>query len=1241
MMERYRLSPQQERLWLLGAGADGAFVANLDAHVADPFVADRWQKSVTRLGERNEILRTRLLPVPGLKVPAQVIDPQVSSPPAVAIAAEVTSVGFTVRMRAPSLLADGPGLLALFAELMALYRGGEPEVAPQYCDLAEWQHQLLDDEADAAEAFRHWRARAGTDGALVPDLHFLRAGGQCGQPGRVPVVVPADLSAVARDAGTTAAALCAALFASLLERLAGGPVTLGWCASGRAYDELRGAPGALARVVPLIPPVGTVVAERAAAMAAEIAQAEDLQGYFRPSAQFANWLAAFDWLDLPGEVESVNAVIDAPAVLLEGRSHDDSISLTLVDALGRCDRDGLERLAEQLATLLESVVTQPATALDLLPMLGVNEAARLARFQGDVVAVPVTTLDRLVAEQAARTPDRIAVVADQGELSYAALERRANSLAHVLAARMGPERRVALVLERSLDLPVALLGCFKAGAAYVPIDPDYPAERIALMIADSGASVVLRAADLAALDLEGGDHAPLVASAADDPAYVLYTSGSTGRPKGVVVRHRELVNHMCWMQRVYPLAADDAVLQKTSFSFDASVWEFFAPLIAGARLVMARPGGQQDAAYLCQTMIRHGVTVLQAVPTLLRLLLDVAAFAQCRLKRVFCGGEALPADLVAAMRRRGGADLINLYGPTETTIEVSHWRCGADDGVATSVPIGRPIDNVTLSVRDPAGALVPIGVAGELWIAGAAVAAGYLGQPELTAQRFVTLADGGRAYRTGDLAAWRPDGALMFLGRRDHQVKIRGFRIELGEIEAVLRGHPGVHDAVAVVEGEGSYAQIVGIIEADPGIDAAAVRARAVAALPVHMVPSFVVALDHLPLLPNGKVNRQALVGLRSDDGRTKAPPRDDVELRLLDIWQRVLKTPVGVDDDFFALGGHSLLAVTLMSEVQKSFGHDLPLSVLFSAPTVAAQAAVLRQNAPAEAHAVLVPIRAGGRKRPLFLVHPTGGNVLCYLELARHLGADQPLYALQDPGLFSLQPEPPTLPAMAARYVQAVRKVQPEGPYYIGGWSSGGVVAYEMAQQLRQSGAEVGLLALIDSQAHLEPDETPDDGRLVNAIGRLLAYQANAEWEPLAESGTDAPAAVARLHDLAERANLLPPGADDDYVRRLFAVFRDNVSAVSGYRAVPYSRRITLFRARDPMDERIRNAAIHRPVDDPAHNWGQLGNVKIRTVPGDHLSIIAGANAQSMGQALSEVIEETNQVYDLAGATLNWMLGQ
>ncbi|AHG93601.1 amino acid adenylation domain protein (plasmid) [Gemmatirosa kalamazoonensis] len=670
------------------------------------------------------------------------------------------------------------------------------------------------------------------------------------------------------------------------------------------------------------------------------------------------------------------------------------------------------RLLDHLATLLEAMAANPRALLgDLSPLpeserrLVVEEWNDTARSLGSEDA----TLVSLLAEQAARTPDAVAVVDERASLTYAQLDARAAALARRLRALgVGAGALVAVCAERSVELVVALVAVGKAGGAYVPVDPEYPAERVAYMLADSGAPVLLTTAALARtlpahqatlVLLDGAaedadradvaDHAddvvPLPRPAADDVAYMIYTSGSTGRPKGALNAQRGIVNRLRWMQAEYALGAGDVVLQKTPFSFDVSVWEFFWPLMSGAKLVLARPGGHRDAAYLAATIQRHGVTVCHFVPSMLRAFLAEPTAAGCAsLRDVMASGEALGPDLVAGFYRAlPGSRLHNLYGPTECAVDVTYWPCPPSPEPPAVVPIGRPVANTRVYVLDAERRPVPIGVAGELYLGGVQVGMGYHNRPDLTAERFVPdpfgTRDSGRGtrggeapesrvpspesrlYRTGDLARWRPDGTVEYLGRLDFQVKIRGFRIELGEIEATLLAHAGVRDAVVVARGAGNEQRLVAfLVAAREPLSAGALREHLLATLPEYMVPAVFAWLPALPLSSNGKVDRRALpdaegVGRAALSGRYVAP-RTDAERTLAEIWAQVLRVErVGVDDNFFELGGDSLLSVQIVARAALA-GLKLSLTQVLRHPTVASLAHVAQTTtANAVAHAEIV----------------------------------------------------------------------------------------------------------------------------------------------------------------------------------------------------------------------------------------------------------------------------------------------
>ncbi|KAG9609565.1 hypothetical protein KCV01_g3705, partial [Aureobasidium melanogenum] len=619
----------------------------------------------------------------------------------------------------------------------------------------------------------------------------------------------------------------------------------------------------------------------------------------------------------------------------------------------------------RLADALERSPSTPSRDIDILGdaerqqvLHGWNATHRSWNDQGRCI-------HQLFERQARQTPDAVALEYATQRLTYRELNERANRLAHELRARgVGPEERVAVCLWRGIEMVVAIFAVLKAGGGYVPLDPSYPAERIAYMLRDSQPRVVLTQAGMdietlssvAEVLLLDADERPWDNRPIDDPAdiglhdrhlaYVIYTSGSTGQPKGVMIEHAGVVNRMAWMQEAYGLDASDAVLQKTPFGFDVSVWEFFWPLTEGARLVMAKPEGHKDPVYLARAIRDHGITTAHFVPSLLQVFIDGDEAAACTgLRRVVCSGEALPGAVARRFRQvLPGTSLHNLYGPTEATVDVTAWCCDVDP-LPDNIPIGAPIANTSIYVLDAQGRPVPAGVPGEIHIGGVQVARGYLGRPELTRERFIAdpyaQNTDARMYRTGDLGRWLPDGTVEYLGRNDHQVKIRGLRIELGEIEASIGRQPGIQ-AVAVIVREDAPGdrRLVAYAVPVPGVtpDVPALRQAIGGELPDYMLPAAWVFLDTLPLTPNGKLDRRALPA--PDDTaavrRAYTEPSGATEILLADLWAALLRVErVGRDDHFFELGGHSLLAVRMMSRVRQATGRDVGLPSLFAHPVL------------------------------------------------------------------------------------------------------------------------------------------------------------------------------------------------------------------------------------------------------------------------------------------------------------------
>ncbi|MFS1303916.1 amino acid adenylation domain-containing protein [Streptosporangium longisporum] len=823
------------------------------------------------------------------------------------------------------------------------------------------------------------------------------------------------------------------------------------------------------------------------------------------------------------------------------------------------DAATVEGMVTQLVTLLEAAVATPGARISELELLSAGERERVlacAAGPGEPYR-DGATLGGMFEAQVARTPGAVAVEFEGERLTYAELETRANRLAHRLR-ELGVRRGslVAVCAERSVELVVALLGVVKAGGAYVPLDPDYPPERLAFMLADADVPVLLaqravletlpglrdgtgpengtdgagtgvgagRVVTVVLDDPLDGPGTPVEPSATpSDAAYMIYTSGSTGRPKGVPNTHAGIRNRLGWMQEVYRLTGDDVVLQKTPAGFDVSVWEFFWPLVTGARLVLARPGGHRDAAYLRDLIVHRGVTTTHFVPSMLAAFLEEEGVEACgsSLRRVVCSGEELAPHVAARFfDRLPGAELYNLYGPTEAAIDVSLWRCRPGED---RIPIGHPVQNTSLYVLDGHLRPVPFGVPGELHIGGVQVAMGYHARPGLTAERFVPDPfgeAGARLYRTGDLARFRRDGAVEFLGRIDHQVKIRGQRIEPGEIEAALRELPGVREAVVTVREDGApgdrrlVAYVVpegGAAEAGNGTgngtangaasgagaatDGAELRRALKLTLPEHMVPSAFVVLDALPLSPNGKLDRGALPapGRPAEPAGAGAEPRTPVERAIADIWRELLGVEsVGADGDFFELGGHSLVAIQAVARMRKALpvtgGRAVGVMDLFKHPTVRELAALVERPAgPSGPRSLLYELTAPGPRLMTYVCVPYGGgSPLIFQPLADALPDGCALHALAFPGHDPGLPDEETRPfeEVADLCVEEILS-QVEGPLALYGHCGiGGALVVEVARRLEARGRALEAVYI----GAIFPFARPR-GRIAGPLARLTRY--------------------------------------------------------------------------------------------------------------------------------------------------------
>ncbi len=1175
--------------------------------------------------------------------------------------------------------ADGWSLSEVFVpELTRLYAAAVeglpsplPDLSVQYADYAVWQRSWLRGEV-LAEELGHWRREL--DGLPPLDLPADRPRPPVpsGRGGAVfwdlPPTRTAALARLARAGDATLFMALFAAFAATLHRETGAAaLPVGLPMANRSRGEIEGLIGFFVNTLVLRGDLGgdpdfPVLLARARGTVLGALSHQDIpferlvdelrlpRDPYRPpllrvTFQLLAAPAQGD-LELPGVTLTPFAAggeeaakFDLVVNLFETGEGVSGVFLYDADLF---DAATTARLAGHFGALLGAWIDAPALRLGELPLLTAVERHQLL-VEWNPAAVPGEggrlCLHRRFEAQVDRAPEAIALSIEGERLTYAELDAWANRIArHLRASGVRAGDRVALLLERSIGMVAAILGVLKAGAAYVPIDPTSPAERIAFLREDSGAALLIGAEDLEAA--QGQDAGRLdVPVDPDFPAYVIYTSGSTGRPKGVVVTHANVDRLLTATDPWFHFNAEDVWTLFHSYAFDFSVWEIWGALLYGGRLVVVPYWVSRSPEAFFDLLAAERVTVLNQTPSAFRQLLWASEGkpADLALRYVIFGGEALePASLAPWIARYGDRlRLINMYGITETTVHVT-WRPVGEGDLSGGSRIGIPIPDLAVHLLDGALQPVPVGVQGEIHVGGAGLALGYLGRPELTAERFVpdpfSGTPGARLYRSGDLARRLPDGDLEYLGRADQQVKIRGFRIELGEIEAALAGQPGVREAVVLARSDRSLVAYVTGEDLDPAVLRQALAER----LPDYMIPAAFVFLEALPLTGNGKIDRKALPAPEAvaAPAAERREARDPLEAWLLGQYRAALGVPagreIGIDDDFFALGGTSITSAIFAHRLQEALSETFHVVAIFDHPTVAALAGHLRERHPAGARritgeegapavqgsferSILVPIQEGSPgRRPLFCVHSVGGEVVAYRPLARHLGPKQPVWGLQSP-------DPPleSIPEMAERYLAAVRSMQPVGPYRIAGWSMGGAVAYEMARQLEDRGETTEVLAMIDAvsaaswfgeqqwsdtemlglfavaMVYLHDVDVPANLDLPQALGVPPGF----DLSSLDVSGLSLDDALAAALDLGKQVGLLPPGLAPEELRRIFERFRANRVSLSFYQPGLYGGDLHLFRARDQIGM----------GDDPTLGWSRLvtGKIHIFDCPGDHYTIL------------------------------------
>jgi amino acid adenylation domain-containing protein len=1206
-------------------------------------------------------------------------------------------------------IADGWSLGVLMKELTALYdafRDGRPSPLPplpiQYADYAHWQRHWLTGDVLAAETGYWKEALANLPPMLDLPTDRPRPPVQSYRGAHELVLLPDDLTArliaLSQKSGGTLFMTLLAAFNILLSRYSGQTdIAVGTPVANRTRPELEPLIGFFINTLVMR---ADLTGDPTFAALLEKTRETALNAYAHQEVPFEYLVeqlnparslsysplfqvmlvlqnAPYSAVQLPG--------VEVTPIPHEQRTTKVDLTLSLTEAEGGLsgaleyntdlfDRATIQRMLDHYRRLLEAIVANPEERISRYELLSEPERRQLVvHWNRNEEAYPQDeTMHGLVEAQAERNPDATALVFEGQHLSYRAWNARANQLARYLIARgVGPEVRVGLCLERSLDLMIAILGVLKAGGAYVPLDPSYPKARLDYVVSDAQVQCVITEShlrdhvgqhvDFVCLDevrpaiAQQSAEAPEVAVVSQNLAYVIHTSGSTGQPKGVMIAHRSVVNLAYAQQKRLEGVPGSRVLQFASFSFDGAVWEFLMAWVRGAALVLAPKERLLPGEGMAALMNREAIDIATLPPSALAVLSPESLPA---FKALISAGEALSLAQVRPWLK--GRTVMNGYGPTESTVDASVGDIRGDD----LITIGRPIPNITFYLLD-SGTLhpVPIGVPGELYIGGAGLARGYLNRPGLTADRFIPNpfgAPGSRIYRTGDLARYRPDGTVEILGRCDHQVKIRGFRIELGEIEATLERHPAIAQALVIASGEGESRRLIAYYTTSgaagfspPSVDGALptpadgasrtpagglkpaapppseLRAFLKTTLPEHMVPSFFIDLDAFPLTPNGKIDRAALPA--PDVGGTiakqYAPPRTPIEHSLVRIWEQVLHVPrVGIHDHFFEIGGHSLLVVQLITRIEHALNVDIPVIELYKHPTVAALAAYVTRIAgeersprnPETSASPLVVLSARESRAPLVVIPGIVGVLHGYYDFAQAAGELRPVYGLHASSMQEIDIRH-TVESIARLYVSSLLEVWDRGPFHILGHSYGGIIAFEMVRQLEQQGHQPGSLILVDADPlALKMKELAPNVFVLHYMLRFLRLDDVAladAAEGLESAGSERLAAV-----LSELVSGRHPDGSFGYERMDQWVRTIQSRYIDAYAPAPYRP------AADVLEIWAQHGAIQRVAGDSSATWQQILQKQTRRVvmPGDHESVIQREHAPRLARLVNDWIERT-----------------
>ncbi|WP_433766312.1 non-ribosomal peptide synthetase [Pseudomonas putida] len=1266
--EGFELSPQQAKLWRqqqarLTANAQRA---TLRIRSEQPLDRSRLDSALQQLVQRHEILRTRYQHLPGLSLPMQVIDDASADLASLAIELHLDTDGRGATLQLPALHLDSSSLGFLGEEWALGYLQAAPQDPPlQYADYAAWRQECADDE----HSRQFWNEQLGEIVADVPLPWHRQNPSLSGafEPGHLQLALDGAtaqrLDERAGSLGVSVGIVVLAAWVTLWQRYSEAErLTLAYDHQLRP-DALGDALGLFSEALPLTLDTAPELAFSALCqqLSERVGLLDDARDSYPSHLGNTPSLSGVGFRELSvaprsalndagWQIDLADSVTASCALLLQYRPQSASALALHFDA-SLYQAAHVDILAGQLLSVLEHSLREPSANLGQLATCNADE---LQRVTGALSASPCLTpaeeqlynatfaLPNLAAcfsLGSAANAQRPAVTGPSGTLSHAELEQRVSALTqHLLAQDLQPGARIAHFLPRDIDAVVALVAILRAGACYVPIDPSYPAERIEHILRDSQARLVLtlkaRVQDLPtdwqanalaidqALPVSALRPEPQVAR--EQPAYLIYTSGSTGQPKGVVISHANALHSLAARLAGYPQSVQRFLLL-SSFAFDSSIAGLFWSLAQGGCLHLASESEQKDPMQLARLIRAHGVSHLLALPSLYALLLDELGDSPSPLNTAIVAGESCPPALVAShYRRQPQARLYNEYGPTEASVWSTVALCQPDQG-AGSVPIGHAIAHTRVYLLDSDGAPVARGLKGEIHIAGPGLSEGYLGLAQMSAEKFIRAShpalDGQRLYRTGDFAWQDLDGQLMFLGRTDSQIKLRGYRIELGEIETALVNVTGAKLVVVLLDNTQAEPSLRAFVESAAPLQASAVRESLGALLPAHMIPSDIQWLAQLPRTANGKVDHRALLArVPNRSLAAYAAPEGHIEQVLAAIWQELLQVEViGRHDDFFALGGHSLLVVRMTARLRATLGIEVPVSVIFQHPTLIDLA---KQVARPDDRAAVITLQAGNEgETPLFCLHQPAGGVHHYLPMLDGLPDELPVYGITLPE--SLRER--SLAALASEYLPHIRNIQAQGPYRLGGWSMGGLLALELTRQLEAQGQTVEWLGLFDSTFHAEDDALEWDALYAIVREELSSDSSqrlnSLDGQCLAQLQT-ATAGVGRVDQLRfaylhwASANGLTLNAPLAYVEQTLNVMADARRWVTGYSVPKVAATLRLWWADQTLAERPALPAQWDAVSQRTCHY---------QVPADHETILGQpAFQEQLNKSLATASTET-----------------